>query len=812
MNLVKVKRVAPMADVSEGYTTLLQNIEGEISYPYTVADVVMTKGFTSDIATDLANIEQKHQDYEDGTVKVGHAIKADKFSKPQRINLTGGASGHVDVDGTGAKELSVVISDDSHEHTYETIPGLRQELEGKLGIEHEHEHWNTYGTLVIGDQEMPASKPADQFKFVPGSNIEFTPLEEGNGIEVTAILTDGIARDSRKLAGYRPAQDADKSANETFIPMTQYGGAMEVGQHLDFHLPGSHKDYDLRMGIDSDLNPYVRKDEATRFDLWHNGNMGHGTGLDADLLDGRQGSDYALTTHHHSHYEQLMAHLKQTKGRQDWYTPIRILGTENGTNGIPAECNDATYEAQYDWALNRLVEEHPNYITKSILGKDASGTYNIYRYDFTPVDYDRTILILGGVHGDEKTSFYGICRLMEDLCQRHQNNALLSELRERVRIVLLPMVNPWGFVNGRRQNHHDVDLNRNTSYRWNEYTGVDSQRGGRHYKGSEPFSEVETQYVKQVVEELVTSNFVGVMDLHTVTAVEAEKVLYYPRFQGNLKQEFAKLMMAYRSEMNMSRKVLVASNLPTLSNWIAHYAKINACHPAWCDVAYGGKREEFFMRKHVEWIGNVLVTLSRASKPQLSSVAQPFTKFYTWKKDRALGAVDDAHHMSGKGYRVLHANNYNTFSHSQANIEVDSEYMVHLTGHVQVTVERACTLHLEPLLYQQHASEQNYDIMSTENRYEEEVDLTPGVHYIPIQGVLHAFHSNYNHDISSHAGVVHFRLRAKTNVTDSVWISGYKATLVFHPSNRDIPVTVDRLVNQAYETLYPVQIVEDVED
>ena len=223
MKLVKAERVTPAIEVTNGHTTLLQNIEGEISYPYTVAEVVMTKDFNSDLSSDLASLEQKHQDYEDGNVKVGHAVKADKFAKPQRINLTGGATGHVDIDGTGAKEFAVVISDDSHEHTYETIPGLRQELESKLGVEHDHEHWNTYGTLVIGDHEMPASKPADQFKLIPGSNIELTPLEDGSGVEVAAILADVIARDSRKLAGYRPVQDADKSANETFVPMTQYG-------------------------------------------------------------------------------------------------------------------------------------------------------------------------------------------------------------------------------------------------------------------------------------------------------------------------------------------------------------------------------------------------------------------------------------------------------------------------------------------------------------------------------------------------------------------------------------------------------------
>lgn len=816
MKIIKVTKEIDNHEMSQGYTTLLQNIEGEISYPYSIGEVILTKDFTSDLETDLNAIEQKHLSYEDGTVKVGHSVKADKLAKPQRVTLTGAAAGYVDIDGTGSKELQVVIRDNSHEHTYETIPGLKEELNSKLSVAHDHEHWNTYGTIQVDDTVITSRIPADTFKIKKGTNIEMTPLESDDGIEISAILEDVVASDARRLTGYRPVHQADKSANETYVPLTQYGGAMEVGQHLDFHLPGSRKDYDIRFGIDSDLNTYVRKDEQTRFDLWHEGNMGHGTGLNADLLDGKHGADYSLITHTHNNYEDSLTKLAQTRGRQDWYTPKNILGTANGTNGVPAQRTEATYEAQFDWVLNRLLTEHPDYISKSVLGKDASGTYDIYRYDFTPVDYDRTVLILSCVHGNEYTSFYGICRFLEDLCVRSHENALLGELRSRVRLVVLPIVNPWGFINSRRQNSNDVDLNRNANYRWNDYTSANGQLGGKYYKGSEPFSEAETQYIRAVVDELKDSNFVGVMDMHTINTIDAEKVFYYPRFQGNLKNEYAKLMEGFDSELPQNRVIFATSNLPTISNWVAHYTKANACNPEWNNSVYNvegrGERNDFLMRKHVEWIGNTLVLLSRSSRPRLSSVAEPFTKFFMWNKDESLGATEDINRVSGKGHRVLNSNNYNTFEITQANIEVDAEYIMHLSGHVRVSVEKACTLHLEPLIYQQHATEQHYTVMSAENRYAEEVELTPGVHYIPIQGVLHTFNTNYNDSNSSRAGNVHFRLRAKSNVTNSVWITGYKANLMFTPSNRNIPVTVDRATQEGFEVVYPIRVMDDIDD
>lgn len=497
---------------------------------------------------------------------------------------------------------------------------------------------------------------------------------------------------------------------------------------------------------------------------------------------------------------------------RSWYYPKDILGTMNGTNGVPETRTEETYEQFYAWVLDKLKDENSNYITKTLLGKDSSNTFNIYRYDFTPMNYERTILILSNVHGNEYTSFFGLCRFLEDIANRSEEDYLLNYLRTRVRIVTIPIVNPWGFVNNNRRNSNGVDLNRNADYRWEEYNTSSSLEGQKYYKGTSPFSEVESQYVKQVVEDIRNDNFVASIDLHTITTIDAEKILYYPRFQSNDMNELARVVKNYKSELDNNRQIYSSSTVPTFSNWIGYSTGVNACNPEWNNTTYGGSRDAFLMRKHVEWIGNIIIALAKSEKAITPSIGEPFSQMLIWNRDTSLGDEEDSNRMSGKGHRVLKSENYNSFTSSQFCLDADQEYIVDISGHVQVMVEKDCTLHLEPLVYQQNSPEQNYSVMSKEGRFEEVVTLTAGTHYIPMKAMLQGFHTNYNDENSSRAGQVHFRLRAKTDVVNSVWITGYKATMMFTPSNRGKCVSIQKLVNDQYEVVFPTRVVEDIED
>ena len=172
--------------------------------------------------------------------------------------------------------------------------------------------------------------------------------------------------------------------------------------------------------------------------------------------------------------------------RDDWYTPRSIESCELGVNGIPSEINHGTYEQMFAWKLDKLVAEHPDIMSKSTIGMDTSGIYPIYRYIMEPEDYDRTILLLGGVHGDERTSFFGICEIMELICKEAETDGNLALIRQKTKVVAIPVVNPYGFVHNSRRNVNGVDLNRNCDYLWEEYTTTKGEIGGVYYKGIAP--------------------------------------------------------------------------------------------------------------------------------------------------------------------------------------------------------------------------------------------------------------------------------------------------------------------------------------
>lgn len=509
---------------------------------------------------------------------------------------------------------------------------------------------------------------------------------------------------------------------------------------------------------------------------------------------------------------QTNAQLSETVKIADWYYPKQIQGTALGTNGVPNAYTHDNYELFYDWILNPLVEEYSDYVHKTILGKDSSNTYNIYRYEFVPEKYDRTIIVLSNVHGNEYTSFFGLCRFVDELCRNYETDSNLYFLRNKVKLVIIPIVNPWGFVNSNRRNSNAVDLNRNTSYRWEEYTSASGQVGGKYYKGSAPFSEVESQYVKSLVQELSNDNLVGFIDLHTLNTIEAEKVLYYPRFAQNALSELHEVLEKFDSETRDERTIYSSSTVPTFSNWVVHTYGVNGCNPEWSNTAYGKNRGEFLMRKHVEWVANITLAIAKANRKAKANKSGASAYTLMWDRDENAGSEDE-NRISNLGHRVLKSDNFSNFETSKYNIQIDRESVVTFNGHVRVYAQSDCTLYLDPLVYQQYSPEQNYTTLEREGRFTEVVRLKAGNEiYIPITATLQGFHTNYNDENSSRAGDVHFRLRAKATVANAAYITGYKVNISITPSDLGKCVVIERLGKDAYETVFPLRLSEEIDD
>lgn len=510
--------------------------------------------------------------------------------------------------------------------------------------------------------------------------------------------------------------------------------------------------------------------------------------------------------------DETNVQLSETVKISDWYYPKQIQGTVLGTNGVPSAYNHDNYELFYDWILNPLVKEYPDYARKTILGKDSSNAYNVYRYEFAPKKYDRTIIILSNVHGNEYTSFFGICRFLDELCRNYKNDSNLYFVHHKVKLVVIPIVNPWGFVNSNRRNINGVDLNRNSDYRWEEYTSENGLPGGKYYKGASPFSEKESQYIKTTIEAYKDDNLVGFIDLHTLNTIEAEKVLYYPRFAQNALTDLHKVLEGFNPGTSNNRAIYSSSAVPTFSNYAAHTYKINACNPEFSNQAYGGKRTEALMTKYVEWIANIVLAIAKANRKAKANHGGAKLHTLIWNRDETI-AEEDENRVSGLGHRVLKSDNFNNFEISKYNIQIDRESVVTFSGHVRVYAESDCTLYLDPLVYQQYSPEQNYNTLVEENRFAEVARLKAGNEvYIPIAASLQGFHTNYNDVSSTRAGNVHFRLRAKATASNAAYITGYKVNILVTPSDLGKCVVIDKLGKGGYGTIYPLRLSEEIED
>ena len=99
---------------------------------------------------------------------------------------------------------------------------------------------------------------------------------------------------------------------------------------------------------------------------------------------------------------------------------------------------------------------------------------------------ERTILLMAGVHGGEKSGVEMVASVVERL--RACDPACLKD-----RIVVLPRVNPDGYEAGTRRNARGIDINRNFPTR--DFVGTEDAPGG-----VTPASEPETRAVLDVVE------------------------------------------------------------------------------------------------------------------------------------------------------------------------------------------------------------------------------------------------------------------------------------------------------------------------
>lgn len=138
-------------------------------------------------------------------------------------------------------------------------------------------------------------------------------------------------------------------------------------------------------------------------------------------------------------------------------------------------------------------------VTKTSLGKDSTGQYDIWEYDFNPSNARRKVLLISGEHAGEIEAQFGLAHLIHHIYDVDDNDAF-EYIRKYVRLKVIPIMNPWG-VNQYPRGYGCPDgtnPERNFTYNgmWENFTT--SHDGGVvgdpwNIKGDYPFQQAETR-------------------------------------------------------------------------------------------------------------------------------------------------------------------------------------------------------------------------------------------------------------------------------------------------------------------------------
>lgn len=200
-----------------------------------------------------------------------------------------------------------------------------------------------------------------------------------------------------------------------------------------------------------------------------------------------------------------------------WNAPIQLAYD-------PTSLTSNMLYNMYDDIINTFPSSN---VVKTIIGQtDGPVSYDVIRIDVSfnkkslPTQRRRKprIFICGGIHGGEKLCVYSTYLFFKYLLTNPDNDDILNILRTNYDWTFIPLVNPYalnigqvGGIQSVRWNHNGVDINRNFDFRWADY--IDGGPGSQSYKGTAPFSEKESQFVRDTFNN-IKNDTVMYIDCH----------------------------------------------------------------------------------------------------------------------------------------------------------------------------------------------------------------------------------------------------------------------------------------------------------
>lgn len=327
-----------------------------------------------------------------------------------------------------------------------------------------------------------------------------------------------------------------------------------------------------------------------------------------------------------------------------YYEPIKEDGAESPMNRVYKNWNVAELYNQWD----SLVTRYPNYIKKEIAPyKDMSNSYELRRYVMEPeFGYEKTIYLGAGIHGTEWASKLCALRIAQIICEDWETSPQLSYLRNKVRIFIIPVANPWGHDNKSLCNSNatantgsataGVNLNRNyDSIRINTIPS-----SGSDHNGAFPFSENETKWVRDTLLERIGINSIHyAFDFHDAPTQTAfgDYWINFNTFHETSKRETLKLIYYLAKKNITTREPYIWHDKDTITtgtfaSWTNKVIGIPSSTVEHC-YNLGEPFNDAFMKRAVEVYLNTIIVHSIAD--HLHPVVQNNRSWFDLKWSKA---------------------------------------------------------------------------------------------------------------------------------------------------------------------------------
>lgn len=397
-----------------------------------------------------------------------------------------------------------------------------------------------------------------------------------------------------------------------------------------------------------------------------------------------------------------------------WEPPI-MKSNKLGKDGTPSTWNP---EEHLDAFLNPLVDN--DYVKKEIIGRDESDNYNVYTYTFEPKNYSRTILVTANIHGNETTGFFDLCQILPILVNNWDKYPQYAYIRHNVKLIVVPIVNPWGFAHQERENINNVDLNRNFDYNWASGKGTDPKKP--NFKGCMPFSEKESQNIRKLVNNLddVTAH----VDLHDIVSVVNDYCIFYPRWANQENNHMSALIEKLRKKDDYL--VWGSSTLSSLSNWLGIKENITSFLAEIYEGRAGEPKSASEMTRTVRWISNIIFTLSHMEKKQKSgTINDTFGKIFNYNDKYSLNDSSDLT-LSPK------QNEWQRIAMSQQRFKTIQNGIVELNGYLKFTNTIPVKIGINPNIAQNYHPYFSSGKSLTRGLFIIEKTYEPGEHYVPL--------------------------------------------------------------------------------